>query len=238
MKGIKQFLAGSIALASIGTATAAEVSGNVAISSDYRFRGISQSDTNPAISGGFDVAAESGLYAGTWMSSVDFNDGGTSTEWDLYAGFGGNITEELSYDVNVFYFYYPSDNADPEFDYFEYGGSLSYGNGTVGLVYSDDFFGETGTYFYPYADYSFALPAEASLDLHLGLNSFEDSEGEFVAADGDTEDQYLDWSIGVSKSMFGLDWSVSYVDTDLDDKFIGDDDLADATAVVTVSKSL
>jgi uncharacterized protein (TIGR02001 family) len=236
MKGIKQLLAGSIALASIGTATAAEVSGNVAISSDYRFRGISQSDTNPAISGGFDVAAESGLYAGTWMSSVDFNDGGASTEWDIYAGFGGDLTEDLSYDVNVFYFLYPSDNSDPDLDYFEYAGSLSYGAGTVGVVYSNDFFAETGTYFYPFGDYSFALPGEASLDLHLGLNMFQDSEGEFVAADGDTEDQYLDWSIGVSKSMFGLDWSVSYVDTDLDDKFVGD--AADATAVVAVSKSL
>lgn len=236
MKGIKQLLAGSIALASIGTATAAEVSGNVAISSDYRFRGISQTDTNPAISGGFDVAAESGLYAGTWMSSVDFSDAGTSTEWDLYAGYGGDINEDLSYDVNVFYFLYPSDKSDPDLDYIEWGASLSYGDGTVGLVYSDDFFGETGTYFYPYADYSFALPNEVSLDFHLGLNMFEDSDGEFVAADGDTEDQYLDWSIGVSKSMFGLDWSLSYVDTDLDDKFIGDD--GDSTAVLAISRSL
>ena len=54
-----------------------EISGNVALTSDYRFRGISQSDTSAAIQGGFDAEFSPGFYIGTWGSSVDFdsNDG-------------------------------------------------------------------------------------------------------------------------------------------------------------------
>jgi uncharacterized protein (TIGR02001 family) len=238
MKGsIKHLVAGSALIASVGAATAAEISGNVAIGTDYRFRGISQSDRDPAISGGFDIAGDSGLYAGTWMSSVDFGDGdGAATEWDIYAGYTGDFNDDVSYDVGIIYYLYPSDDADPDYDYIEWVGSMSFGDATVGLVYSHDYFGETGTYFYPNAQYGFSLPGEFSLGLHLGLNMFQDDDGEFVAANGDTEDQYLDWSIGISKDALGVTWDLSYIDTDLDDKFC--QEICDATAVLSVSKSL
>ena len=54
-------------------AQAAEVSGNVALVTDYRFRGISQSDSKPSIQGGFDIAFDSGFYLGTWGAAVDFD---------------------------------------------------------------------------------------------------------------------------------------------------------------------
>ena len=53
----------------------AAVSANVAFASDYVWRGMTQTAEEPAISGGFDIAGESGLYFGTWASNVEFGDG-------------------------------------------------------------------------------------------------------------------------------------------------------------------
>jgi hypothetical protein len=73
-----------------------EISGNVALVSDYRFRGISQTDEDAAIQGGFDASFEPGFYVGTWASSVDFgggNDTGSLRHHgiDYYAGWAGPI---------------------------------------------------------------------------------------------------------------------------------------------------
>ena len=65
----KKLVMGSVAaavLATSGVATAGEIEANVALSTDYIFRGISQTDNDPAISGGFDYSFDSGFYAGVW----------------------------------------------------------------------------------------------------------------------------------------------------------------------------
>lgn len=89
------------------SAIAAEVSGNVALSSNYFFRGIDQSG-GEALSGGFDVAFENGFYVGTWASSIDFSGG---LELDYYAGYGGSISDEVSYDIGYLFYGYPQVQA-------------------------------------------------------------------------------------------------------------------------------
>ena len=105
-----------------GTAAAAEFAGNVTLASDYRFRGISQGDRSPAIQGGFDIAAENGLYFGTWASNVTFS--GASIEMDFYAGWGGEINENTAIDVGVLWYTYPEDDANPDLDYVEFYASV------------------------------------------------------------------------------------------------------------------
>ena len=83
------------------TAVEVEVSANVALTTDYRFRGISQTDEKPAIQGGFDVALDNGIYIGTWGSNVDF---ANSLELDYYIGFANDINEDWSYDVGYIYY--------------------------------------------------------------------------------------------------------------------------------------
>ena len=80
------------------SAMAAEVSGNVAIGSDYFFRGFDQS-LGEALSGGFDVGFESGLYVGVWGSSVDDFTSSGGLELDYYAGYGGSFSDSVSYDI-------------------------------------------------------------------------------------------------------------------------------------------
>lgn len=76
----------------VSTSLFAEVSANVALTTDYIFRGISQSDEHPAIQVGFDYTHDAGVFAGVWGSTVDFDDGGqASMELDYYVGYGANI---------------------------------------------------------------------------------------------------------------------------------------------------
>ncbi len=216
------------------TAQAAEVSGNVALVSDYRFRGISQNagEISPAIQGGFDVAFENGIYLGTWASNVNFSEGG-AIEMDFYGGWAGSIADGLDLDVGYYYYAYPKDGPGNDLDYQEFAASLGFMGATVGAIYSNDFFAETDAYWYLYGDYSFPLGEAFSLDLHLGYNSFDEEEFLFE------EDKYMDWSVGVSTSYFDLDWSIAYIGTDLDEEdCFGADDICDDTVVLSVSKSL
>ncbi len=69
---------------------AASYTGNVAVATDYVFRGVSQTQERPAIQGGFDAAFDSGIYAGIWASNVNFGTD-TSTEMDYYGGYLGQL---------------------------------------------------------------------------------------------------------------------------------------------------
>lgn len=214
-------------LALTGAAQAsAEISGNVSLVSDYAFRGISQTAEKGAIQGGFDYAAESGFYAGTWLSNVEFGTE-SSTEMDLYFGYSGSAGD-LGYDISYIYFDY---EGDAEFDYQEYAVSFSYGDISFGLNYSSEYLGDGGPDFlYPYIGYSMALTEGLSLDLHYGYSDID-------AADfwGPGEDSYSDYSATLGFSAGGVDFGLAFVGTDLDDDVVaGSDD----RLILSISKSL
>ena len=238
-------------------AQALEVSGNVALTTDYKFRGISQSDESAAIQGGFDVAFEPGFYIGTWGSSVDFDcndidipeghpevsgacsgyDG--SLELDGYAGWAGPIGDtDFGIDVGYIYYAYPGDDGD-DGDYQEFYVTGSWKDLSIGVAYSDDYYAETDEFWYVSADYSFSLLEDFTIALHAGYN-FLDDEGGFLAAgpDGKNEDEYVDYSVSVAYEWSGLEFSLAYVGTDLDDEDVFDTDWGDDQAVFTISKSL
>lgn len=226
----------ALSLASIQV-SAAEVSANVALTSDYKFRGISQSDTSPAIQGGFDLEFENGLYVGTWASNVDF---ANSLELDYYGGYATDINDDVSIDVGYLYYDYPgSPDAD---DYAEVYASVGFKDLTVGVNYSDDYYLETGKFIYLYAGYEFSLPNEISLAVHYGFNDFDRStknaragEGTFLQAGADS---YADYNITVSKSFSGVDFSLGYYDTDLNDAECGNTSICDGSFIFTIAKEM
>ncbi len=211
---------------------ATEVSSNLTLASDYVYRGISQTDEEATIQGGFDVAGESGLYAGVWASNVDF-DG--SIEIDFYVGYGGSFTEEVEYDIGLLRYEYPDDAQGdaPESSFNELYTSLSFKGFTLGFAYSSDFFAESDKALYTSLDYEVSLPKEVTLSLHYGNQSIDDN-AQFGTPD------YVDYSIGISRSIEGIGVSLFLHDTDLSgqDCFGGPDDTCVARVVFGLSKSL
>ena len=230
MKFAKSALFAATMLTAV-SASAVEVSGNVALGSDYFFRGVDQA-AGPAISGGFDAGFENGAYVGVWASSVGFgnnamaDEGGAfveateagGLELDYYVGYGGSITDSVSYDVGYVYYGYPQNDSAEEFE--EFYGSVSYSDVTVGFATSSDWYNSTGSYTYVYADYGLALSEDYSLGFHYGTSSADDAANE-----------YADYSVSLSTEAAGLGFDLSLISTD-------HDDYADNEFVLTISKSL
>ena len=222
-------------------AALAEISGNVTLTTDYRFRGYSQTTSDPAVQGGFDYSHESGFYAGIWGSNVEF---AGSLELDYYAGYAGDVTEGLGFDVGVIYYDYPGGDlggVDPEFT--EVYGGLSGDVGPVSLSgtisYSNDYYGESGKSFYYDLGGSFGLPQEFTLSAHYGYQTIDDGAVTKAGFFNSNTDSYADWSVGVSRSYMALDFDLSYVDTDLDnDKDCYGANACEGTVVFSISKSL
>ena len=228
------------AVATVSLPALAEISGNVALTTDYRFRGWSQTTSDPAVQGGFDYNHDNGFYVGTWGSNVEF---AGSLELDYYAGFANDINDSIGYDVGVIYYDYPGGDlggVDPEF--WEVYGGLSGDLGPVSLSgtisYSDDYFGETGKAWYYDLGASYGLPYDISLNAHFGYQTIDDGsikDDGFFSSD---EDSYKDWSIGVTKTMWDLDFDLSYIDTNLSDSDCFGNNVCDSTVVFSISKSL
>ncbi|MCF1185032.1 TorF family putative porin [Marichromatium gracile] len=161
------------------------VSANIGVVSNYIWRGQSQTDDQAAVQGGLDYAHESGFYAGTWASNVDFGDN-TSYELDAYLGFAGNITDELGYDLGAVYYAYP-DGRDSDFA--ELAASLSYRWLTAGIAYTvygqadgapgvnnDEALYIQGDLYY-HASLDFTLPFDLGLSVYGGYTDFEYNDG-------------------------------------------------------------
>ncbi len=239
MKHLLRYAIGFVALAACGIASANEFSANVALSSDYRFRGISQTDTSSAISGGFDYSLESGVYLGTWASNVASWSEGT-IEVDYYGGYAFDITDDVGADVGILYYNYPSDGQDPDLDYIEVYGSIAFSGATLGVNYSPDYFAETDKFWYVYGSYDFPINDALSVGVHVGYNAFadEDAFDSFIGdADGiDDADGYLDYSVSLNAALPLIDFSLAVIGTDVDDEVCKDN--CEASLVASISKSL
>ena len=179
---------------------AAEFESNVAISNDYVWRGMSQTTEEPAISGGFDIAGENGLYFGTWASNVEFADG-AALELDWYAGYSGEIESGVSYDFGYLAYTYPGeDSLDFEeiylgLGYSYFGFTFSSGqdsapdNSELSIALGETGIGITFGDYEDYGEYtliSYDLPIDlAGLGVSIAWSDFsaEDSSG---LADEDT----------------------------------------------------
>jgi len=212
----------AIGLSGGAFAQAGEIEGNVALATDYVFRGVSQTNEEPAISGGLDYGFENGFYLGTWGSNVDFG-GPATAEIDFYGGYAFETAGGSEIDLGYVFYYY-SGNTD--LNYSELQASISFSDITLGLVYSPDYFGSDSDAFVLNADYSFGFAENWSLDFHVGYTT-TDEEG--IAAPGD---DYVDYSVGLTTSGAGVDWALTFYGTDIDDI-----DVADDRFVLSVSKS-
>ncbi len=247
LKKTAAVLAATLLTASVATAEGdwfadENFSGNVAITSDYVWRGVSQTDSNWAIQGGMDYAAPIGLYLGTWASNVAF---GGSIEMDFYAGYANELDMGLSYDVGGNYYAYPKSGDDVEFNFFEVYASVGYTlpievapiSVGLGYNYSPDFFGEDGASHYINGNASISI-MDLSWSGEVGYQTVEGdkSTGNNGGLDGKDGFDYIHYRIGIGYSVKGFDFDLSYHNT-TEDEFLGES-IADGRAVFTVSRSL
>lgn len=212
-------------------APAITVNGSVAVVSDYKFRGISQTDGNFAVQGGITISHESGFYVSVWGSSIDNYvtvHGTPNQEIDLIAGFKKPFDNGITLDVGALYYVYPG--TRPGFagdtsasDFVEPYASISYAIGPVTAKVTGNYApkqkalaidqGVTGLFpkednVYLAGDLSASIPnTPIGLTAHLG-HTWGPSW-----LSGPT-DEYTDWSLGATATWKALTFGVSYVDTD------------------------
>lgn len=208
---------------------------NGGVTTDYVFRGISQSDEGPAVFAGVDIAYGM-FYAGVWASSVDDFTSDGNIEIDYYGGIKKSYNG-VDFDLGVLYYSYPSNDAVVDLNYLEFKAAASAKvwreltlTGTV--FYSPEYYGETGDVWTFEGKAAVPLPIWGiSLSGTLGTVVGDD---EFEAANG--FDQYTYWNVGLSKTFrdhFTVD--VHYWDTDVDagEAIAPLGDLADERIVAT-----
>jgi uncharacterized protein (TIGR02001 family) len=201
---------------------------NVALTSEYIFRGISQTDDVPAIQGGVDYSHDIGVYASIWASNVKFAD--AVLELDYIVGFGKEI-DKFSFDVNATYFTYPGAARSLNFDFFEITGGVGYDFDyfAVGasVSFSPDYFGGSDEAVYTKLSIDVPLGKYFTFGGHVGYQMIDDN-----AAWG--TDDYVDYLVGVSTEVLGFDLTLAWTDTDLPSSQC--DDLC-GQATLTVSRS-
>lgn len=233
----------SLAALALGTATPAfaqdedtdppkdfTVSGGVTIVSDYRFRGLTRTDTSFAPQATINVNSKTGFYAGVWASLIDGGpDGSTpaltgygNAEVDIYGGYTTTFSNGVGVDVGLLYYYYPSAASGLNTDFFEPYASVTYTIGPVGTKVGVAYAwgGQSGLNFtagkddnvYAYGEASIGIPkTPITLKGHVGYTS--GSLGLANLNPGDSS--YVDWSLTAEVVQGKFKAGLSYVDTDV-----------------------
>lgn len=182
---------------------------HITLTSDYVYRGVSQSDEDPAVQGGFEFEHPSGFFAGVWASSVDFPNNRQRSrprdlEIDYYAGYGFGLGAAWSASAQLTRYTYPGDDPAFDYDYSELSLSVQWSDRLAASAHlSDDLLGrsERATAW----ELSGRLPLTPRLDAAAGIGHFD--------LDRVVGDSYDYWSVGLSwlVGRFALD--LTHIDT-------------------------
>lgn len=215
------------------------VSGSASLASDYRFRGVSQSDQEMAVQGGLTIAHDSGFYVGAWASNLAGwgTFGGANMELDLIGGFRAPLSDNATLDIGLTWYMYPggADRTDFAEPYVKLTGTTGPATLTAGVAYApkQQALGRwynTGTdaaagiYNNPGAkDDNIYIWGDAAVGIvgtpitakaHIGHSWGQDGLGPNATAVAPTG-KYWDWSLGADVTWQNLTFNVSYVDTDI-----------------------
>ncbi len=221
------------------------VSGSVALVSDYRFRGVSQTDEELAVQGGLTISHESGVYVGTWASNLAGwgTFGGSNTELDLYGGFKTEVTPGVSLDVGLTWYMYPGGASKTDFaePYVKMSTAMGPVSLLLGVAYAPeqqalgrwsftganaqdvlaggpyDDAGDKEDNVYVWGDASAAIPGTpVTAKAHLGWSSGNPGLGPNGTSVAPTG-QYLDYMVGLDLAIPStpLTLGVAFVDTDI-----------------------
>jgi uncharacterized protein (TIGR02001 family) len=207
------------------------VSGSATLVTDYRFRGVSQTDKEMAIQGGVEVAHESGVYVGTWASNLAGwgTFGGSNMELDIYGGYATEIASGVNLDVGLTWFMYPGGASTTDFGegYVKLSGTVGPAELLAGVAYAPkqdalarvsnhpNANGQKEDNLYLWTDATVGIPqTPVTLKAHLGYSDGNPGlgpNGTSIAPTG----TYFDWSLGADLALGPVTLGVAYVDTDI-----------------------
>lgn len=208
------------------------LSGQLGAVSDYRFRGVSLSGVEPALQAGVTLEHTSGLYVGTWASTIAETTGGAKAEVDWLAGYATTVTSKVNLELAVSYYSYPSDGSA---NYLESTATFSYSLGRftpkLGASYAPkqsnmrDESGRKRDNFYSFAGLDVEVPGapvvfKAQLGHEQGLFDLVENGGKW------------DWQVGGTARLKGFDVGLAYVDSNARNRVDGDN-LAGSTVVAS-----
>jgi uncharacterized protein (TIGR02001 family) len=228
MKKSLSLVLGSAGLTLVGlgatpaSAQIAGLSGNAAVTTNYIFRGISQSGGKPAVQAGVDYAVPgTGLALGTWASSIDFGsiDGAEAAplEWDIYGSYTFAITDALGVSAGAIAYVYPNPASGANFNWYEGWVGLSYNFGVASLngrvYYSPDYvYLSTGQIYFT-GGVSVPVLPWLTLNGNVGFSTFDHAVD--PANDIYIIEDYMDWNLSAVASYGNFSLTVGYTDTDL-----------------------
>jgi uncharacterized protein (TIGR02001 family) len=206
------------------------LSGSVALVSDYRFRGVSQSNKHMAVQGGLTATHSSGFYAGAWGSNLAGwgTFGGANMELDLFGGFKKTLGA-ATIDAGLTWYMYPGGASDTDFaePYVKLSGTLGPASLLAGIAYAPkqqalgnysatpQSRGQKKDNLYLWGDASTAIPGTpVTVKAHLGYSKGNPGlgpNGTSLAPTG----EYADWLLGADYVLGRVVLGLAYVDTDI-----------------------
>lgn len=210
--------------------------GDVGLFSEYNSRGLSLTQRDPSLQLYGMLLHSSGFYIASWSSNYDT--GGRSKaryETDYIGGYLWQPAEKVTVDIGYIKYTYPKEgwlNASEKYVTIDAHGFL------FGAYYSDDNLGKQAA-LYTYLGYKTTLPFDVGLKVKYGNSDFKDPT--FFDKSGSSRESYRSWQVEVSKPYLGLDWSASFVGTDLSKSecasYLNYEDVCSNRMVFGVSKS-
>lgn len=177
-------------LAVLPFVASAQLSSNISLTTNYKFRGQDQdasksADFKPALQGGFDYAFGNGLYVGNWNSNVNFS--GISLEMDVYGGYKGELSPGLGYDVGVLAYVYPGYSTANTTEVY---GGLSYGpfSAKYSQTVSDQYFGLSKASYFN-VGYAQEVTKGVTFKAAVGMTNFK------------TDPDFSDYSVGLTYDL-------------------------------------
>lgn len=190
-----------------GLAVAADVSGYLVLTSDYVYRGVTQSDGHAAGQVGVDLSFDSGLYTGIWASKVDI-DNGPDRHRDLqtnyYLGYGFDLSNRWRANTNIVAYRYPGTDGNIDYDYIEYAIGVNYDDRIwLEYAYSPDIY-NTGLDTHNVEIYfEWQLPSNWVLGTGAGHYDVSSLAGQ----------SYSHWQFGISKPLGKFELDLRYHDS-------------------------
>lgn len=211
------------------------VGGSLLLSSNYMFRGISNSNDRAQVRGDLTWSHDVGLYAGVWASNTNFGGAGNSMELDPYIGFAGEVEETpFSYDIGFWSYNYPGSEFD--LDYQESYLVITYEVNKLSVSpsfwYADNYFGKdflNGVSAFAYdLTLSYEFPLNITFSGVVGRQTFGSSADEL---------DYTYYSLALSRTCGDFSFELSWHDTNGVEPFLADPELADGAVVVGVTRN-